>query len=87
LPGWYQVKQLSGKHVLPNSSIPGIIVHVPPTESDLRPISTDELQGLMGESTRLTMVGSASSTAQNRSWVFLTLALMLVLLEALLIRR
>ncbi len=86
-PGFYQVEQTAGGQKLADRTIPGFIVHPPPEESDLTPISRERLQSLLGESTRLTLAGSAGDSTRSRSTLFLLLALALVLCEAFLIRR
>lgn len=86
-PGFYQVEQASAGQKLADRTIPGFIVHPPPEESNLKPISAERLQALIGESTRLTLAGSGDESTRSRSAIFLLLALALVLCEAFLIRR
>jgi hypothetical protein len=86
-PGYYQVEQTAAGQKLADRTIPGFIVHPPPEESNLKPISAERLQTLIGESTRLTLAGAGDDSTRSRSMIFLLLALALVLCEAFLIRR
>jgi urease beta subunit len=86
-PGFYAVEQTAAGTKLADRTIPGFIVHPPPEESNLTPISENRLQSLLGESTRLTLAGTDDESTRSRSMIFLLLALALVLCEAFLIRR
>ena len=86
-PGFYQVEQTAAGQKLADRTIPGFIVHPPPEESNLKPISAERLQALIGESARLTLAGAGDESTRSRSTIFLLLALALVLCEAFLIRR
>jgi hypothetical protein len=86
-PGFYQVEQTAAGQKLADRTIPGFIVHPPPEESNLKPISAERLQALIGESARLTLAGAGDESTRSRSMIFLLLALALVLCEAFLIRR
>jgi hypothetical protein len=86
-PGFYEVEQTAAGQKLADRTIPGFIVHPPPEESNLKPISAERLQASIGESTRLTLAGAADDSTRSRSMIFLLLALALVLCEAFLIRR
>jgi hypothetical protein len=86
-PGFYEVEQTAAGQKLTDRTIPGFIVHPPPEESNLTPISESRLRSLLGESARLTLAGSADESTRSRSMIFLLLALALVLCEAFLIRR
>jgi len=86
-PGFYSVEQTAAGQKLTERTIPGFIVHPPPEESNLKPISADRLQALIGESTRLTLAGAGDESTHSRSMIFILLALALVLCEAFLIRR
>jgi hypothetical protein len=87
VPGFYEVEQTASGKKLADRTIPGFLVHPPPEESNLSPISQDRLQSLLGESARLTLTGAADESTRSRSMLFLLLALALVLCEAFLIRR
>lgn len=86
-PGFYQVEQTAAGQKLADRTIPGFIVHPPPEESNLKPISPERLQTLIGESIRLTLAGAGDESTRSRSMIFVLLALALVLCEAFLIRR
>ena len=86
VPGFYEVEQTAAGQKLADRTIHGFIVHPPPEESNLKPISAGRLQSLIGESTRLTLAGAADESTRSRSTIFLLLALALVLCEAFLIR-
>jgi len=86
-PGFYQVEQTAAGQKLADRTIPGFIAHPPPEESNLKPVSAERLQVLVGESTRLTLAGAGDESTRSRSMIFVLLALALVLCEAFLIRR
>ncbi len=87
LPGWYEIAQTTGGRKLPGRTIPGFFVRLPPPESDLTPVTAEQLQALLGHSARLTVAGSGDPATRSRAGLLLLLALGLVFCEALLIRR
>jgi len=87
LPGWYEIVPTKNGRALHAGALPGMIVHLPPRESDLRPISPGEMKASMGERASLILAPGAGSLARSRAEWFLLLALALLLLEAFLSRK
>jgi hypothetical protein len=86
-PGWYPIVQTKAGQKIQRGSTPGLIVHLPPAESDLQIIPAERLQSLVGEGTRITLAGAGNDATRSRSSIFLLLALALALTEAFLVRR
>jgi Mg-chelatase subunit ChlD len=87
LPGWYQIVPIKNGLALHPGAMPGMIVHLPPRESDLRSISPGEMKSSLGEQASLILDHDAGSLARSRVEWFLLLALALLLLEAFLSRK
>jgi aerotolerance regulator-like protein/VWA domain-containing protein len=87
VPGWYEIELTKNGKKLPAKTIPGIIVHPPALESNLAPITQDELQAKVGQHARLTLAGLQDASNKPRTLLFLLLGLCLVLVEAVLIRK
>ena len=47
-PGWYKIVQIRQGQTLPTESAPGLIVTIPPQESNLEPSRKTRLQELLG---------------------------------------
>ncbi len=87
VPGWYEIELTKNGKKLPAKTIPGIIVHPPALESNLAPITQNELQAKVGQHARLTLAGLQDAANKPRTLLFLLLGLCLVLVEAVLIRK
>ncbi|MBW1807606.1 MAG: VWA domain-containing protein [Deltaproteobacteria bacterium] len=87
VPGWYGIEQTNNGKKLPIKTIPGIIVHPPALESNLAPITQEELQAKVGRHARLTLAGLHDAANKPQTLLFLLLGLCLVLVEAVLIRK
>ncbi|MBW1872546.1 MAG: VWA domain-containing protein, partial [Deltaproteobacteria bacterium] len=87
VPGWYGIEQTNNGKKLPIKTIPGIIVHPPALESNLAPITPEELQAKVGQHARLTLAGLQDAANKPQTLLFLLLGLCLVLVEAVLIRK
>ncbi len=86
-PGWYAIDQQKAGQKLSGQTIPGIIVRLPPAESDLTPITETALQERLGAGADITTAGLADDLSRSRSMLFILLALALILTEAVLARR
>jgi len=88
-PGVYALEQLppGGETALRARAAAALLVHPPRAELDLGPASDERLQSLVGEGTRLRLAGSGAEGGRAQAWLLLLLALGLLTLEALLIRR
>jgi len=87
LPGWYEIVPTKKGRLLHPGALPGMIVHLPPRESDLRQILPGEMKDSLGERASLILAHGADSLARSRAEWFLLLALALLLLEAFLSRK
>lgn len=86
-PGAYELRQLRGEQELAARALAGLLVHPPRLESDLALAPAELLQRLVGTDTRLTLGAGGAEGERPLAWLFLLLALGLVLCEAMLIRR
>jgi hypothetical protein len=85
-PGWYGIEQRSHGIILRGATIPGFLVHLPPAESDLTPITPERLQALLGQKLQLKVAHAGTEILQPLSYLFLLLGLLLILAEGLLVR-
>jgi hypothetical protein len=88
-PGVYALEQLppDGDTPLRARAAAALVVHPPRTELDLTLAPAERLQALVGEATRLKLAGAGAEGGRAQAWLLLLLALGLLVLEALLIRR
>jgi len=89
LPGVYALEQLAPGDGAPlrARAAAALLVHPPRAETDLTLASLDQLRTGVGETTRLELGGGAQEGGRAQAWLLLLLALALVALEAVLIRR